>query len=140
MKAIPVLLLIVSCAAPTTTHRATVDPDTSIVAVTSRCVDTIRTATEREVAYLYQIQAEIDLRVRERFPRALAFVALTPDDSLSLYIFEWSEAMDISPKTATFSFLAKSLNSGTAYVRIVSPAQNQFNKGEMRRTGVRVIL
>ncbi len=151
LRVIPFLLILNSCAVQDTTQRTSVEPGDSIVAAKSRCVDTLRAIigttksipprnVYRDVGFFYQIQAEIDLRVHDLFPESLAVMALMPDDSLSLHILRWKEALDVSPTAATFSFLVKTTKSGTAYIRIVNPRENRFTRREIRTTGLSVSL
>jgi len=147
MRAIPFLLILVSCVVPGTTRQETVEPNNSIVAITSKCVDTLRSVIGvthsippryfyRDEAFFFQIRAEIDLRVHDLFPDSIAVVALTPDDSLSFHILRWKEAIDVSPSTATFSFLVKTTKKGMAYFKIAGLREREFTRREIRAAGV----
>ena len=155
--AIPSLLILISCSVQTTTQRTRVERpnvqrDNSILRTSSTCIDTLREMAGRtktipprvlyrDVAYVYQVQADVDLRVTDRFGEStLAIVALTPDDVLSRYLLRWKEAVHVSPRTATFSILVKTTARGTGYLKVVSQREKEFSGEEIRATGVPVVF
>lgn len=143
MKAIPFLLILGSCGIRTVTQRTSFNLDDAVVTTKTRCVDTLRTTSGETpgVAYVFQVQTEVDLRVTEQLgDTTLAIVALTPDDSLSLFVLRWKEAVDITPTTATFSFLVRTSRRGTGFLRIARPGESRLTREKVREAGMPVRL